>query len=70
MDEADKSELEYSKQCESFINNARNNAAKIPVGQAGVCDICDREFARIVRTSYRGAPVLACAFCRDGLKLG
>jgi hypothetical protein len=56
----------YQEICDDAVNRARTKASKIEAGEAGECDYCGEESPRVVMRDNR----LACARCRDRLKLG
>lgn len=60
-DEADEANENRDKEEARGIQAAREQAARIPVGNAGECDFCGEWTGRLVRG--------ACAPCRDRRRL-
>lgn len=60
-DEADRASYYVESVIDDHVRDAMRQAADIPVGIAGTCDMCGDDFTRLVGG--------ACGFCRDRYRL-
>ena len=61
MDELDIAEMNESLQRDNLVQNVRNAALNIPIGEPGECFYCGETFSRLINK--------ACGRCRDARKL-
>lgn len=70
-DDAEKSVDTYELHLDSSLKeHAYKSAKSWDPGFAGCCDMCGKEFSRVVERNYRGERVYACGGCRDNFKMG
>lgn len=62
MDEIDMTQQRAEAALEAHLENMRRQAAAIPHGEPGECELCGEWSGRLVKG--------ACAPCRDKYKLG